>query len=42
MQQRIHQRPPIARIFRRPRPRMHHHSGRLVHYRQILVLVNNV
>src|ERR1700676_2492890 len=42
MQQRIDQRPAIPLIFRRARPRMHHHPRSLVDDRQIVVFINDV
>ena len=42
MQQRIDQRSPVTCIFRRARPCMDHHPGRLVDDGQVIILINDV
>jgi hypothetical protein len=42
VEQRIHQRAAAARVLILPRPGVNHHPGRLVHHRQVGVLVNHV
>ena len=41
VQQRVHQRSAAARIVGCARAGVHHHSGRLVDHRQVLVLINH-
>ncbi len=42
VQQRVDQRAVVAHVLRRSRSGMHHHSGRLVDDRQVLVLMQDV
>ncbi len=41
-EQRIHQRAAAARVLILPRPCMNHHPRRLVHHREVRVLINHV